>query len=110
MTTIRKRRAASGSTSPGSAGKRKRASRPRNDASSGKVRLTFPLEVPTVRLRFQVYEILSRAVEAGAVLGVNRAYKHTRAPAREEISSAVYQAVMNELAQIVNFEDEEDGS
>ena len=55
---------------------------------------------PKVRL----YPILARAVEEGIAYGYNRAHKHVDQPSEEAIRTAIHNAVMGELAEILNFD------
>ena len=53
------------------------------------------------------YEIISRAVEEGAALGVNRAFKHTDKPERHGIIESVEREVLNCLCEVLDFGDPE---
>jgi len=55
-------------------------------------------------LKPNVYEIVSRAVEAGARFGVHRAFKHTETPEREAIVAQVESEVMLALSEVVRLD------
>jgi len=55
-------------------------------------------------LKPNVYEIISRAVEAGARFGVHRAFKHTETPEREAIVAQVEHEIMLALCDVINFD------
>ena len=64
-------------------------------------------------MRPKYYDIIARAVEEGINFGVNRAYKHTPAPAPglanlenlENVKEAIRQEVMNSICEVFIFED-----
>jgi hypothetical protein len=58
------------------------------------------------RLSVKMYEIVSRAVEEGVALGVNRAHKYTDTPTREGIAEEVERAVMESLSDVIDFRKE----
>lgn len=47
----------------------------------------------------KVYPVLEMAVDDGVVYGLNRAYKYTDNPSREEIVAQVTDSVMNSLCE-----------
>ena len=47
----------------------------------------------------KTWPLLREALEAGAVYGVNRAYKHTDTPTREDIADAVVDAQLTEICE-----------
>jgi hypothetical protein len=55
-------------------------------------------------MRFNAYEIMSRAVEMGIDYGYMRAFKHTDTPNEDAIKSEIRDAVMNELADLITFD------
>lgn len=57
-------------------------------------------------MKFRAYELVARAVEAGAAYGVRRAHKHTDNPSRDTIQNEVVNAIMSELCDIIDWEDE----
>jgi hypothetical protein len=54
----------------------------------------------------KTYDILSRCIEDGIRLGVQRAHKHTETPTHDQIVEASYQAAMSEICDWFSFEDE----
>jgi hypothetical protein len=54
-----------------------------------------------------VYKVLSRAVEEGIEFGYGRAFKHTDKPSDEAIKTAIYDAIMHEICELVLFGDED---
>lgn len=54
-------------------------------------------------MKVRTYEVLTRAVEEGAQLGVQRAFKHSDAPTREVIANAVVDAVMAAVLEVFDF-------
>jgi hypothetical protein len=57
----------------------------------------------TVRVRVDAYGVVCEAVENGIAYGWRRAHKHADAPGEEAICSAIYQAVINELCEALEF-------
>lgn len=55
-------------------------------------------------MKFNAYEILSRAVESGVSYGYMRAYKHTDTPNEDAIKSEIENAIMNELCDVITFD------
>lgn len=55
-------------------------------------------------IRVDAYEFICRAVEQGVAYGWNRANKHTAKPSEEEMKAAMYNAVINELCEILKFD------
>ena len=55
-------------------------------------------------LRVKVYPVLCEAVERGVAYGLNRAYKHTETPTREQIAEAVEHAVLHEICEWFDVE------
>lgn len=53
----------------------------------------------------KVYEILSRCIEAGIRLGVQRAHKHTETPTHEAIVESVLREVQSEVHDWFTFEE-----
>ena len=58
-------------------------------------------------LRFNAYEIISRAVEEGIQFGLNRAYKYEERPSRENLAEHIEREVMNALSAVLVFEGDE---
>jgi hypothetical protein len=51
------------------------------------------------------YKLIEKCVENGAQFGLNRAFKYDDAPTDEDIVNEVVLAVMQELCEWFNFED-----
>ena len=58
----------------------------------------------TCIIRVNAYDVISRAVEEGVTYGLNRAYKHTDSPTRDDMELEVAQAVTNELCEVLMFD------
>jgi len=56
-------------------------------------------------IRVNTYEVIAQAVENGISYGYKRAFKHTEKPDEDSIKEAIYQAVMNDLSEILIFPD-----
>ena len=57
-------------------------------------------------MRAKEYRVLEQAVETGALLGVRRAHKHNDNPTEEQIAEAVKTAVLMEICEWFEMEDE----
>jgi hypothetical protein len=57
-------------------------------------------------IRVNTYDVIVRAVDEGVAYGANRAFKHTETPTIEEIKQAIATAVLNELCEILIFDNE----
>jgi hypothetical protein len=55
-------------------------------------------------VRFRAYELLCRAVTEGVAYGYGRAHKHDENPDEEAIKSAIDDAVMAAISEILDFE------
>jgi hypothetical protein len=55
----------------------------------------------------KVYPVLDMAVENGVHYGLNRAYKYTDDPTREQIVAEVTDAVMNSICEWFDLTDED---
>lgn len=55
-------------------------------------------------MKLKAYRIVSDAVERAVSYGYNRAHKHTDDPGDETIKDAIYNEVMNELSDIIDWE------
>lgn len=55
-------------------------------------------------VRLRAYHIIAEAVEQGIAYGYRRGHKHTDAPSEDELCSAIYEAVMSELCDVVDFD------
>ena len=56
----------------------------------------------------KTYELLDRCIEDGVRYGLNRAYKHTDTPSREQMEAEIENAVMNEICSWFYFKGTED--
>jgi hypothetical protein len=54
-------------------------------------------------IRVDAYRVVSDAVEAGAMRGVRRAFKHADNPSQETIAQEVENAVMASLCEYLEF-------
>jgi len=50
-------------------------------------------------------KVIERCLEDGVIFGLNRSYKHTDHPTKQQIQIEVYQAVMHEIDEWFNFGD-----
>jgi hypothetical protein len=57
----------------------------------------------TVRVRVDAYGVVCEAVENGIGWGWQRAHKHSEAPSEQALKDAIYQAVINELCEALEF-------
>jgi hypothetical protein len=55
----------------------------------------------------KVYPVLEMAVDDGVVYGLNRAYKYTDNPSREEIIAQITNSVMNSICEWFDMTDED---
>ena len=62
--------------------------------------------IGSAAVRARVYPLLVAAIEAGVAYGLHRAYKHTDAPTREQMAEALEQAVINEILERFEIDDE----
>ena len=66
--------------------------------------------MPKVKVNGKVcinaYAIISRAVEEGVECGYNRAYKHTDTPSKDGMVTAIEDAVMLNLSEILIYDRE----
>ncbi len=53
----------------------------------------------------KVYPVLEMAVEDGVVYGINRAFKYSDNPTREEIMAQVTDSVMNSICEWFDMND-----
>ena len=51
------------------------------------------------------YTVLSDCVERGVQLGMTRAYKHTDFPTNDQLMSAMFDAVLLEICEYFDFDD-----
>jgi hypothetical protein len=59
----------------------------------------------TSLLKPKTYLLLTRCIEDGVHLGVNRAYKHTDKPTQEQLYEAIESAVINEICEWFHIDD-----
>jgi len=57
-------------------------------------------------MRVKTHEVLARAVEEGIAYGYTRAHKHTDTPAEDYLKTELYQAVMNSICEMFDFDEE----
>jgi hypothetical protein len=55
-------------------------------------------------MKIKSYPVIDRAVEEGIAYGYRRAFKHTDTPTEENIKIAIHDAVMNSLAEVIEFD------
>jgi hypothetical protein len=55
----------------------------------------------------KVYPVLDMAVENGVVYGVNRAYKYSDEPTREDLVAQITDAVLNSICEWFDLSDED---
>ena len=59
-------------------------------------------------MKFKAYNLLERAIDEGINYGYQRAHKHTDNPTEALIKGEIYNAVMNSICEIVDFENTSD--
>lgn len=59
---------------------------------------------PALRIKWNAYAVLERAVEEGLAYGWQRAHKHTDKPSEDTIRCAIAEAVMNAIGEVMMFE------
>jgi hypothetical protein len=57
-------------------------------------------------MKLRAYPVLRRAVEDGVAYGWRRAHKHSDAPGAETIDEQIVTAVLNEICQYFDFDDD----
>jgi len=57
-------------------------------------------------MKVNTYKILERAVEEGINYGYKRAHKHTDTPTIVQLSEEIHNAIMNNIAEVIDFEDQ----
>ena len=58
-------------------------------------------------MKLKAWPIVSDAVERGIEAGHRRAYKHTDEPQYSHISEEIFNEVMAELAEIIDFDEDD---
>ena len=58
-------------------------------------------------VKVNAYAVIADAVERGIQVGWHRAWKHRDALNRDEVPGALEQAVLNELCQVLTFDETE---
>lgn len=59
-------------------------------------------------MKAKEYQVLKSAIENGVTYGWNRAHKYTDTPSSEDIKEAIEQAVLSEICEWFNFDDDDD--
>lgn len=59
-------------------------------------------------MKVRPYPVLARAVEEGVAHGLTRARKHTEMPTVEVLQEEIERAVLNEICEVFDFDDERD--
>jgi hypothetical protein len=57
-------------------------------------------------MRVKEYTVLTDCIERGVAYGMNRAYKHSDTPSTEYINQQITDAVLSEICEYFNFDDE----
>lgn len=57
-------------------------------------------------LRVRAYDVLTRAVEEGVAAGYAHAHKYVRRPTEDVLKERIYDAVMNAIAEVFDFDPE----
>lgn len=67
-----------------------------------------PAKLPvTGAMKVNAYAVLSRAVEEGVQRGWSRAHKHVEKPGEDALCSAIYDAVMEAICEVFDFDEGE---
>ena len=64
------------------------------------------MKISESSIKLNVYKIISDAIENGIRYGYRRAYKYVENPSEDTIIEQIHLAVMNELCDIINFDDD----
>lgn len=57
-------------------------------------------------VRLDAYRIIDEKVENAVRYGYARAYKHVETPSEDQMIEAIHRAVMNDLCDILKFDEE----
>lgn len=57
-------------------------------------------------MKAKEYPLMARCVEDGIAYGYTRAHKHTETPNEQLIKQEIYNAVMNEICECFDFDNE----
>lgn len=57
-------------------------------------------------MRVRERPVIEQCVEVGVALGIARAHKHNDAPSREDFEREVIRAVLEELAEWIEFDED----
>jgi len=56
-------------------------------------------------LKARTYNILSECIETGAILGYQRAFKHTDSPEEGAITESIHREILNKVCEYFIFEE-----
>jgi hypothetical protein len=57
-----------------------------------------------VKLRVNIYKVVSEAVEQGVTYGYRRAHKHVDNPDEEHMKQELFNGVLNALCEVIDFD------
>lgn len=55
-------------------------------------------------MKVKLYTLISDLIERGAERGYRRSFKHLDSPSEAQIVTNIHDAIMNELAEYIDFE------
>ena len=58
------------------------------------------------KIRIDAYKIINEVIECAVRYGYNRAHKHVDNPSEERMIQEIHQAVMNDLCDVLKFDEE----
>lgn len=64
---------------------------------------TMPIKTS---VKLNAYKIIDSAVEKAVECGIRRAHKHVERPSEEHLAQEIHRYVMNELCEILNFDED----
>ena len=70
----------------------------------GKRQLKSKIKLKT-SIKIDAYEVICRAIEMGLRFGWNRAHKHTNKPDEETMKTEMYNAITNELWEVIKLDE-----